>query len=1165
MALASLWRAMTRRKVVDLSPSSPTPSTSGDACSSSSSSSSPSGSPLARVLTTFDLTALGVGSTLGVGVYVLAGSVARDAAGPAVIISFAVAAVASIFAGLCYAEFGSRVPLAGSAYIYSYVSIGEFMAFVIGWNLIMEYVIGCASVARGLSNYLDQLFDNVMQETFQSFVHLHVSFLSPYIDFFAFVISFLLSVVLAFGVKESMSLNNVFTAINMAVVLFVIVAGAFNADISNWQIDPAQVAPDVAADHKLGKGGFFPFGVMGVLRGAATCFYGFIGFDCIATTGEEVKNPKKAIPVSIILSLVIIFLAYFGVSAVLTLMWPYYLQDPDAPLPFVFKEIGWPYAQWTVAIGGIFGLFASLFGAMYPLPRVIYAMANDGLIFKFLGEVHPKYKTPLVGTLLAGLITGIMAALFKLQQLVAMLSFGTLVAYTIVAACVLLLRYRCYDSDETANTDFKETTNLVSLKEKPTVSKVLAQVFNSHGLKHPTAVTSRLVSILVVLYCGLSIALGLCLVHMEYGLMYGQWGPLSLVCVISSLLLIVILSMALQPSSNMDLPFKVPFVPVIPALSILLNIYLILMSDAQTCIRFGIWMAVGVPVGLFFIAPVMLYFISLACRSLNYCGSPSTFNARPHAVAKVSSLPETNGVPSFNATKNNGIENFSFVKEMAQSKESLVVEKCSIEVNIQCATPIPTDSSSEDFASSDAQSVDPTNHDIFVKLACSVETAPVVESVERLNSDETSSLDELSVSNSDDSTSITDVANDLLSIIQQNEIAVNTSNTSLKSVTEDKDDCIKSKCAFDACVTLDIEDKLSELSKDPRLVTVEDCDEDVRSLYPDVVVISSSEEDTQSQRSSISNSFKAVEKDNLLQDLDQQTSTIDVTASCSNVSEQSNQNLNLSPQMSETEITPDGRAVNISEPSNVNPPVTESSEISSVDCETASPFKNINFVKSLEKIIGAQTLKIKALSRPPLSKSISMISMVPLLELSVPPSNAAESENAKSSNEAKHNCAVEDSFLNSVSHFDINCNEDNNEDRGVSDIKSKLEIILSNSISSSSTPPTSKLHLRQISELTDNDSSNTAETSENKDAILNVVEKEVGHFHANEIEETKKRMSSVLGAIRLRHQNAEPAHNTDTTTDLQNTKSEVEDETRKCMSCELQTLKLHDQNQQISS
>lgn len=603
MALASLWRALTRRKVVDIpaaaaaTPSSPTASTSSAECGDGGAAPSSSASSLARVLTTFDLTALGVGSTLGVGVYVLAGSVARDFAGPAVIISFAVAAVASIFAGLCYAEFGARVPLAGSAYIYSYVSIGEFMAFVIGWNLIMEYVIGCASVARGLSLYLDQLLDNVMQESFQSVVRIDVDFLSPYIDFFAFGISVLLSVVLAFGVKESMSLNNLFTSVNMAVVLFVIVAGSFKADIKNWQISKADIPPDVRHG---GQGGFFPFGVMGVLRGAATCFYGFIGFDCVATTGEEVKNPQRAIPIAIIVSLVIIFLSYFGVSAVLTLMWPYYSQNPDAPLPYVFESIGWPAAQWTVAIGGIFGLFASLFGAMYPLPRVIYAMANDGLIFKFLGEVHPKYKTPLVGTLLAGVVTGLMAALFKLQQLVNMLSIGTLVAYTIVAACVLLLRYRRHESDDVGVTEYKETTNLVSLKERPTVSRLLSQVFNSRGLRSPTAVTSRLVGILVLIFCGLCVALGLCLVNMEYDLMYGRWGPLALVCLISSLLLIVVLSIALQPSSSRELAFKVPFVPVIPALSILLNIYLILMLDLYTWLRFLAWMAVGLSIYFFY-------------------------------------------------------------------------------------------------------------------------------------------------------------------------------------------------------------------------------------------------------------------------------------------------------------------------------------------------------------------------------------------------------------------------------------------------------------------------------------------------------------------------------------------------------------------------------------
>nr|CAD7410101.1 unnamed protein product [Timema cristinae] len=304
-------------------------------------------SKLARVLTTLDLTALGVGSTLGVGVYVLAGSVAKTTAGPAVVLSFLIAAIASVFAGLCYAEFGARVPRAGSAYVYSYVCVGEFVAFIIGWNLILEYVI---------------------------------------------------------------------------------------ADIKNWKIPKEEIPADA------GEGGFFPFGITGVIKGAATCFYGFVGFDCVATTGEEARNPRKAIPISIIISLLIIFLAYFGLSTVLTLMWPYYLQDADAPIPYAFSQIGWPVARWIVSVGAIFGLFASLLGALFPLPRVIYAMSSDGLVFRSLGNVHPRFQTPVVGTILAGLLTGIMASLFDLKHLVDMMSIGTLMAYSIVAACVMLLR-----------------------------------------------------------------------------------------------------------------------------------------------------------------------------------------------------------------------------------------------------------------------------------------------------------------------------------------------------------------------------------------------------------------------------------------------------------------------------------------------------------------------------------------------------------------------------------------------------------------------------------------------------------------------------------------------------------------------------------------------------
>nr|CAD7439575.1 unnamed protein product [Timema bartmani] len=504
-------------------------------------------SKLARVLTTLDLTALGVGSTLGVGVYVLAGSVAKTTAGPAVVLSFLIAAIASVFAGLCYAEFGARVPRAGSAYVYSYVCVGEFVAFIIGWNLILEYVIGAASVGRGLSTYVDSLCDNAMKDAFRKIAPIDIDFLSPYPDFFAFGIVMVFAVALAFGVKESSNVNNIFTVLNIGVVLYVIITGSFKADIKNWQI-PKDVVPADA-----GEGGFFPFGITGVIKGAATCFYGFVGFDCVATTGEEARNPRKAIPISIIISLLIIFLAYFGLSTVLTLMWPYYLQDADAPIPYAFSQIGWPVARWIVSVGAIFGLFASLLGALFPLPRVMYAMSSDGLVFRSLGNVHPRFQTPVVGTILAGLLTGIMASLFDLKHLVDMMSIGTLMAYSIVAACVMLLRY---EEDEN--------------------SEIMIPVSNSE--------------LSGIIGCGCLTAI---IVHAGDEVNNLNVLAITGLAIFSLVLISIITSIALQPTSSKELSFTVPFVPFLPGLSILINIYLMMSLDSQTWIRFIVWMIVG--------------------------------------------------------------------------------------------------------------------------------------------------------------------------------------------------------------------------------------------------------------------------------------------------------------------------------------------------------------------------------------------------------------------------------------------------------------------------------------------------------------------------------------------------------------------------------------------
>jgi basic amino acid/polyamine antiporter, APA family len=376
---------------------------------------------LKKTLGALDLTMLGIGAIIGTGIFVLTGVAAAQYAGPGLILSFIVSGIACAFAALVYAEFASTVPVAGSAYTYSYVALGEFMAWIIGWDLMLEYLLAASTVSIGWSGYFQMLLSGFG-------IHLPVwasgaigSAPGAVFNLPAVAIALIITLLLSLGVKEAARFNNIIVFVKLAAVLLFIVVGV-------WYVKPSNWTP------------FLPFGIKGVLGGAAVVFFAYIGFDAVSTAAEEVKNPKRDMPIGIIASLIVCTVLYIVVSLILTGIVPYKLLDVSAPVAFALSYIHQDWAAGIISLGAIGGITTVLLVMLYGQTRVFFAMSRDGLLPKIFSNVHPKHKTPFVSTWLTGIVVAVVAGVTPINTVAELVNIGTLSAFVLVSIGVIILR-----------------------------------------------------------------------------------------------------------------------------------------------------------------------------------------------------------------------------------------------------------------------------------------------------------------------------------------------------------------------------------------------------------------------------------------------------------------------------------------------------------------------------------------------------------------------------------------------------------------------------------------------------------------------------------------------------------------------------------------------------
>ncbi|XP_038882439.1 cationic amino acid transporter 3, mitochondrial-like [Benincasa hispida] len=590
------FKALIRRKQVD---------------SADSSSSSSSGHhQLARELSIPHLISIGVGATIGAGVYILVGTVAREHSGPALAISFLIAGIAAALSAFCYAELASRCPSAGSAYHYSYICVGEGVAWLIGWALILEYTLGGSTVARGISPNLALLFGG--NDHLPSFLARQtLPGLGIVVDPCAAILVLIVTALLCMGIKESIAAQAVVTGANICAMIFVIIAGSYIGFKTGW------------VGYELPTG-YFPYGVDGMLAGSATVFFAYIGFDAVASTAEEVKNPQRDLPLGIASSLSLCCALYMMVSIVIVGLVPYYEMDPDTPISSAFAEHGMQWAAYVVSAGAVTALCSTLLGSILPQPRILMAMARDGLLPSFFSDVNKKTQVPVKSTIASGVGAASLAFFMDVSELAGMVSVGTLLAFTTVAVSVLILRYippnevplpsslhesfdplslpihtSAYDVDgkdaeigsikDSARPLLEKVDSSVDI---PIISSYLARrgyTLNEKNRRKIAGWTILLtcVGALLLTYAATNLRLPS---YVRYSV-----SGIGVMLLLSAL---IVLSCIDQDDARHSFGhtggFTCPFVPLLPIVCILINTYLLINLGVGTWARVSVWLVIGV-------------------------------------------------------------------------------------------------------------------------------------------------------------------------------------------------------------------------------------------------------------------------------------------------------------------------------------------------------------------------------------------------------------------------------------------------------------------------------------------------------------------------------------------------------------------------------------------